>query len=108
MGEENPTSVKEWIPTGLQVLVLTLENDEIDVGDWTGRIKALKNSIRKVKEELALSEKKRVVNWAKMLKEREESEENNGMKIDEFKNEFQKETSELKIMLKLLCDNAGA
>ena len=121
-----------WFPTWLQVLVPTLENDEVDEGDWVGRVRALKNSVKYVKEQLEESEKmrkeERKENEKKRKEEREEDRvalekrleknkeqvegdkrelkmqfEESEKKREEDKKERKEETKRLEDMLKMIC-----
>ena len=65
----------EWFPMWLQVLVPSLEsNERLDGQGWTGRVRALKNSVRKVEKKLEDSEKARGEETLHLTKKFEASE----------------------------------
>ena len=76
-------------PTWLQVLVPTLESEEVTEGEWVGRVRELKNSVKQVKEKLEESEKtrKEEVKWLK--KRLEESERERKEEVKELKSHNQ-------------------
>ena len=90
---------KEWFPTWLQVLVPTLQSVDVDEGDWVGRVRALKNSIRGVNEKLGESEKARKESEKKREKdveERKKDVEELKKKLEESEKERKEEVKELK------------
>ena len=116
---------KEWFPTWLQVLVPKLDVDDDVWIKWGGRVRSLKNSVRKVQDKLNESERLRI----ESAKER--TAEIEGLKV-EFKNQLEKseemraendkkceaemkklkevvstKTESIENMLKALCANAN-
>ncbi|GMI01602.1 hypothetical protein TrVE_jg9814 [Triparma verrucosa] len=93
---------EEWFPTWLQVLVPTLENEEIEASNWTGRVRSIKKSISSVREEiweenqqlkkwLEASERKRTKETQRLVKRLDQSEKE--------KDEVLLEVKEVKDML---------
>ena len=80
---EKQKADKEWFPTWLQVLVSSLEDDEVDEGGWAGRVRALKDSMKRLEKKLEESMKERKEE-VKEVKEQVEESKKQGEQIVEF------------------------
>ena len=106
---------KEWFPTWLQVLVPTLENDDdIYNEDWVGRVRALKNTVNRVRNDLKDSTKARMESEKRLEKkleenEKERKEEVKALKLQLEENEKKRaeENQKLEKMLRMLCANSN-
>ncbi|GMH50018.1 hypothetical protein TL16_g00674 [Triparma laevis f. inornata] len=92
---------REWFPVWLQVLVPTLKSTEMQDGDWVGRVRALKDSVNTVRQQLDESEKKREME-VKILNSRYQDVER---KLEESENKRAHGEQELKRLLNIICDN---